>query len=54
VLPNLKRHKEEKYIFGEEGVKSFMLKNCWNRILVRNLLSVKTYQAVGKTLQETQ
>jgi len=50
VLPNLKRHKEEKYIFGEEGVKSFMLKNCWNRILVSNLLSV----AVGKTLQETQ
>jgi len=23
-----KRHKEEKYIFDEEGVKVFILKNC--------------------------
>jgi len=27
VLPNEKRHKEEKYIFYE-GVKAFILKNC--------------------------
>jgi len=24
----LKRHKEEKYIFDEEGVQVFILKNC--------------------------
>jgi len=34
----LKRHKEEKYIFDEEGVQVFILKNCWNKFLVRNLL----------------
>jgi len=27
VLPNYKRHKEEKYIFDEKGVKVFILKN---------------------------
>jgi len=25
------------YMFGEEGVKVFILKNCWSRLLVRNL-----------------
>jgi len=38
VLPNEKRHKE-KYIF-DEGVKVFILKKCWNRFLVWNLLLV--------------
>jgi len=28
LLPNLKGHEEEKYIFDEEGVKVFIMKKC--------------------------
>jgi len=33
--------KKRSTLFDEEGVKVFIVKNCWNRFLVRNLLSVK-------------
>jgi len=42
LIPFLKkRHREEKYIFNEEGVKVFILKNRWNRFLVKNLFPAR-------------
>jgi len=32
---------KKRSIFFDKGVKVFILKNCWNRFLVRNLLPVK-------------
>jgi len=43
MFPNLKCHKEDKVFFDEEGVSVFISKNCWNMILVRNLLVTNCY-----------
>jgi len=32
VLPNIKRQKEGKEIFDEEGVNVFISQNCWNEV----------------------
>jgi len=34
----IKRQKESKEFFDEEGVKVFISTNCWNKYLARNLL----------------
>jgi len=41
------------YMFGEEGVKVFILKNCWSRLLVRNLLPVKPTKRLVKPCWKT-
>jgi len=41
VLPNIKRQKERKEFFDEEGGKVFVSKNCWNKYLARRLLLAK-------------
>jgi len=41
VLPDMKRQKEGKEFFGEESVKVFIPKNCWNKYLARNLFPAK-------------
>ena len=43
VLPNIKRQKEGKELFDEEGVKVFISKNCWNKYLARNLSPAKRF-----------
>jgi len=35
-------------IFDEKGVKIFILKNCWNRFMVRNLLLAKPAKRLVK------
>jgi len=35
--------------FDEEGLKIFILKNCWNRCLVRNLLLAKPAKRLVKS-----
>jgi len=49
VLPNIKRQKEGKESFDEEGVKVFISKNCWNKYLTRNLLSAKPAESFVKS-----
>jgi len=40
-------------LFDEEGVKVFILKNCWNRFLVRNLLPAKPAKLLVKSCETT-
>jgi len=49
ALPNIKRQKEDKELFDEEGVKAFISKNCWNKFLFRKLLPAKPAKQFLKT-----
>jgi len=50
VLPNIKRQKEVKDFFDEEGVKVFISKNCWNKYLSHEFVTCLTCLTVFKIL----
>jgi len=52
VLPNIKRQKEGKEFFDEEGEKVFTYKNGWNKYLARNLLPAKPAKRFSKSCQK--